>query len=174
MNKNILLIPLLLLAGCNSSSNGALDQSNNGTPCSFKEKKIRILMCVNDHNITESLVATIKAGIGHKYNLQIEEIPYADKLLEHAQNESIDVFILVFNNMLIPGAICPPEIRLKKALNVLSYIKEKFKKPVIAMAGWPGDPVFEEEAKSAGANYFFRLPFAVRVFQEAVGQCIIS
>jgi hypothetical protein len=167
MNETILSMAFLLFAGCAVAPKAAGYKDNTGTPGT-----LRILMSTNEPGFTEVLTGLLRTGIGHKYNLLIEEIPEANKLLEHAQSVPIDIFILILNNMLIPGASYSSHSRVKEALNVLSHIKKKYKKPVIAMAGWPDDPGFGEEARSAGANFFFRLPFEGQEFQQAVESCI--
>jgi hypothetical protein len=138
-----------------------------------KRKEVCVLMSANDAGITSTLTMWVQAGIGQKYPLQITETPFSRKLLEHAENNPVDIFIFVLNNMIIDeGVSDSAPLPLRKALKLVSEVKAKYKKPVIAMAGWPSDPAFSEEVRKAGADYFFPLPFPGPEFQETINRCM--
>ena len=87
------------------------------------------------------------------------------KNLVSAQNQECDLFVVVLNNLLIHGL----EERLKAALDIISHLKTKYNKPVIAMSGYFEDnPQLGEKAKRAGADAFFFLPFDCAEFVATV------
>ena len=66
----------------------------------------------------------------------------------------------MLNNMISDASeMFPSNTRLGQALQIISYLKNKYRKPVIAMTGWcPEGMNIHEEAERAGADYFFVIP----------------
>jgi hypothetical protein len=113
-----------------------------------------------EENIAKVIGMVLQNGLGPAYEVTVKEIPRASTFLKAAETEQVDIFIIVLNNMvpdaseLFPGT-CKPD----QALQIIAYLKQKYHKPIIAMAGWwPQGMNIHEEAKRAGADYFFVLP----------------
>lgn len=175
MKETTLLMNLLLLDGCAFSPKGVSYADNTGPPHTFKPEEVRILMSANDPATTKLLNEFLHARNGQKYFFLITEIAFATELLHHEQKNHVDIFIFVVDNILFTADTgYSSDNRIKEMLDFVSFLKRKYKKPVIAIEGWPNDPAFGEEAKSAGADFFFRLPFEGQEFQEAVEWCILD
>ena len=130
-------------------------------------------MSMTEPEMTKLLTEELREGIGKKYRLQITEIPEVDKLLDHAKRRQVDIFVLFLNNMLFSKDIpFSPVRRMEKALDVVSFLKATYGKPVIAMSAWRDDPAMGEKAKRAGSTYYFQLPLDIGPFIQAVENSI--
>jgi hypothetical protein len=136
-----------------------------------KPRELRVLMSTNEPLMTNFFGEVLKKEIGDTYVLRVAETPDAKGLMDTAQSYKADIFILILNNMLFPTN-SPPEARIEKALNVVSILKDKYRRPIIALAGWPKDQGFSEKAKLAGATFFFELPVKAQEFREAINKCL--
>jgi hypothetical protein len=135
-----------------------------------ERRKVHILMSIAEPDICGSIASTIHKGLGNKFDVSIVEYARVDQLLSHAENSPVDLFILLLNNMQF---IDPPPFRETRRwlpLEVVSHVRETYGKPVIALSG--SSRVEAEEAKQAGANFFFWLPVDWRPFIDAVAQCL--
>lgn len=139
--------------------------------CNSK-RQVRILISDLPNNVSESLSDVIKQVIGDKYDSKFVTTPYAHELLEFAEGHMFDIFILILNNIILLSENVSTQNRLEKSLEIVTHLTEKYRRPVIALAGWPDDPSFAERAKLAGARFFFRLPVKPKDFGVAVEQCL--
>ena len=138
----------------------------------FNNQQVRILIGNLDNNITAFLSTCIRDAIKDKYDLELKSTAHVDELLELAKGKSFDLSILVLNNIIFPSDNLPVEKRIERSLEVIAHLKTTYRKPIIAITGWPDDPSFDERAKHAGASFFFKLPFNPEDFQEAVSQLL--
>lgn len=136
---------------------------------------VLILMSAGgETDLVKALTALLNSKLGAYYDFQSREIPKASKFLEYAQAESIDVFLIVLNNI-IPDAdaMFPETGRLDQALKILSYLKERYHKPVFALSGYfPAKINLAAEALRAGADYFSALPPNADDFVQAMRSCL--
>jgi len=97
---------------------------------------------------------------------------FAKELLGYAQDHEFDIFIPIINNILFSSANLPAKKRVEKALKLITHFKRTYKKPIIALFGWPDDSSFAEKAKKAGAKFAFKLPYKAENLREAVRECL--
>jgi len=134
----------------------------------------RVLMAINEPDITKILTLSLKKYFGQKYDLSIAETPYAGRLLALAQRETADLFILLLNNMFysdIPSLL--EKNRVESGLAVITYLKETYQKPVIAMTGWyPYEGSWTvANTKQAGASFLLFIPVEGSLFRNVVRHC---
>ena len=91
--------------------------------------------------------------------------------MELAKHQKFDLYILILNNILFPSDL-PAESRIKKALRLVTHLKEKYKKPIIGLYGWPRESTFGRQAKLAGADFVQKLPFSIDSLKEAIEKCL--
>ena len=137
-----------------------------------KPKHIRILLCVGDDNIEEAISGYIKRSIKGKYDLWFTSSYYADDVLRLANEHTIDLFMMVVNNIIFRSEDSSAEQRIEKALQLVSFLSKTYKRPVIALYGWPNDPLFPEKTKQAGANFCIKLPSEPKEIREAIEVCL--
>lgn len=122
---------------------------------------IRLLMSTGgEEAIAKTMTMILQKALGPTYEVIPKEIPTASKFLEAADTEPVDLFVIMLNNM-FPDAtkMFPDTSKPDQALKIITYLKDKYRKPVIAMAGWwPEGMNIQEEANKAGSDYFFVWP----------------
>ena len=134
----------------------------------------RVLMSINEPDITKLLIFMFEKWFGQQYDLSIAETPYAGQLLTLAQREPIDLFVLLLNNMFYSDiADLEEKNRVQSGLAVIAQLKQTYQKPVITMTGWPPseDTWTQENTKQAGADFLFFLPLEGELFRNAVNKC---
>jgi len=131
-------------------------------------------MSIAESNIEKVLTFTIQKELGNKFDLSIIEISNVGQLLFHATKEPVDLFILLLNNMRFSDTTAFRETQRWAPLEVVSHLRKTYGKPLIVLTGyWPGElSRAEEEAKQAGASYFFWLPPDKQPLIDAVEQCL--
>lgn len=138
----------------------------------------RVLMCINEPNITKVVILVLQKEFGQKYDLSVAEIPYTDKFLAQAESEAVDLFILLLNNMFhSPDSKFRGDKnrnRVERQLDVITHLKHTYHKPVFAMTGWPlsADSWNDENTKQAGASFLFQLPVEGTLLRNAARQCL--
>jgi len=142
--------------------------------CSVQPRKMRISMSTADPDLSEGLTLAIQKELGNQFDVSIVEHSGVGQLLSYVESSPVDLFILVLNNLMFADTTMFRETRGWRSLEVVSRLRETYGKPVIALAGsWPGEGTSaEEEAKQAGASFFFWLPYNKRQFIDAVEQCL--
>ena len=120
------------------------------------------------------MLTDIEKELTNKFDLSVTEHMTVGQLLSHAENSPIDLFILVLNNLRFTEAPLFVSPSRWWPLEVVSFLKNAYGKPVIALAGaWPkGVKNIEEESKQAGASAFFLVPVDTHPFIEAVENCL--
>ena len=95
----------------------------------------------------------------------------------------MDVFIIIVNNI-IPDAweLFPtnlearntlPAIRVDQALQILSFLKQKYHKPVLALAAWwPENWDVSSKVKHHDLDYFSFLPTDGQSLVKALAKCL--
>ena len=134
-----------------------------------KKQQIRVLIGNFDDLLNEGIFEYIETIFKNKYDLKfIASNDYAE-ISELADKESVDIFILVINN-LGPWSCNIVEERMENSLQLIHQIKTIYKKPVIALCGWRKDASVIERAKIS-ADFFFFMPFEWDVFKDAIEKC---
>src|SRR5207245_940114 len=127
--------------------------------------------------ITKVFTLLLQNRLGTRYDFQVREIPYAAKFLEYAETQPVDLFVIVLNNIITDAqALFPDTFRFDQVVQIISCLKKKYRKPVIALAGgWPKEnKSYIAEVIEAGADQFFGLPPDPDAFIEAVRKCLES
>jgi DNA-binding NtrC family response regulator len=124
---------------------------------------------VEGGGIAQIISRIIKDKFENKYNLRVSIYFYGEDLLELADREIIDVFIPILNNLAWKDDSKANHIEAN--LQLITHIKEKYRKPVIALCGYctTSDAV---RAFKNGCDDFFTLPFIPEDFVEAVERCL--
>jgi hypothetical protein len=127
-------------------------------------------MSIADPDISEHLSNVIQKELGDEIDLSIVEYPQVGQFLSHAERSPIDLFILLLNNMQFTDTISFNTTSRWPPLEVISHLRETYGRPIIALIGSLG--ASEEEAKQAGATYFFWVPIDRQSFIDAVEECL--
>ncbi len=131
-----------------------------------RKRQLQVVIGTNDDSFINLVSEFLKKVIQDKYDLKINSFFYGEELLEFAENKSVDVFILVVNNIRFRH-FYPPQERIEKSLHLITQIRAKYKKPIIALAG--SSVIGKNEITDA--NFFFHLPFKEKDFMKAIDKC---
>ncbi|MFC1569126.1 hypothetical protein ACFL4L_02720 [bacterium] len=99
--------------------------------------------------------------------------PDVEELLQLASIYDIHLFILILNNIRTVKVKKSSHNGRQQILDLIKYLKYIYGKPVIALTGYDfDDPDFETHVISAGADFYFPLPFETEDFHKAVNHCL--
>lgn len=131
-----------------------------------KKRQLEVVMGDNDNVKIDAISELLQKRIGNRYNLTITSSFYAEEILELAENGSVDIFILTLNNIYYPSD------HLEKSLQLITKIKKKCEKPVIALSGLTVEEAsFVARAKPV-ADFFLMLPLKFDMLMDAVEKCL--
>jgi DNA-binding NarL/FixJ family response regulator len=131
-----------------------------------KKQQVRVIIgCCDDDGISEYLSDLVKEASKNKYDLKVFISFYSEEILELADREAIDIFILILNN--IDCFDYPIRERMENSLELITQIKSTYERPVIALSGWTEDFTQIERVELI-ADFFFPLPFEPSDIMEAV------
>lgn len=133
-------------------------------------RKINILIGNLDDGLTDVLSKLIKDLIKDKYDLKIRSSRYNDDLAQLSESCAVDIFILILNNIKFIDNLSYA-MRMASSLNLITYFKKTYGKPVIALSDWLEGSPFVEMAKRS-ADYYFSLPCEYDAFKEAIQKCL--
>lgn len=140
----------------------------------LRKRKVQVLIGDHQDNIGMLIFEWIKEEISDEYDLKAITTPIANELLELAQNNEFDIFILILNN--IKGFPSENLHGVKRVVNVLqlaTHLKTAHRRPVVALSGQPDEPTFsEEKAKLSGADFYFPIPCKMKDFMEAIKEIL--
>jgi hypothetical protein len=134
--------------------------------------KKEVLIGNHDKVMNDAFSKYIKLVVEDKYELLVTPAFLAEEILNFAKEHPIDLFIIVINNIIFRSEDLSAEHRIEKALNLVSFLSKSYNRPVIALYGWPDDPLFPEKAKQAGANYCFKMPFKFEELKKPIEKCL--
>lgn len=126
---------------------------------------LTVLIGETDDTFLEILGETTQDALGEKYELNVFSAVRSDEFLQNAESHPIDLFLLLLNNMIFPSSDIPGEDRLNQMFRLITHLKKTYGKPIIAFSAIPA---YQEQAKSAGADLFFRLPFKLEDLQQGI------
>jgi hypothetical protein len=135
----------------------------------LEKRQVKVLVGNFDDLMNDVFITIIKQVINDRYELKITIACFGDHLLEVPNKESIDLYILVMNNIYFSPHQLPES--WEKSLQFITQIKTKYKRPVIALSSWLEDTALVEKTKEA-ADFFFSMPFKIDAFKEAVEKCL--
>lgn len=148
-------------------------------------RHIHILMCTGgEKDFARVLTLTLNKYLGAKYDIEVQEIPFATRLLEYAARERVDAFLIILNNI-FPDAgdqfpasqnvsKAPGSLKVDHALQIAFYLKQQYHKPVLALTGWwPEDRDMAAEMKSYdGLDFLDFLPPDGESLANVLGHCL--
>ena len=137
-----------------------------------KMRQLRILIANSDDTINEGIKEMIKKIINDKYDLLVTPVWHGEEILNFAKEHPIDLFIMVINNIIFRSEDLSAELSIEKALWLIKFLRETYGSPVIALYGWPDDPLFPEKVKQAGANYCIGLPIKFEDLKKPIEECL--
>ena len=135
-------------------------------------RQLRILIANFDEAMNKDIQEIIKKIINDKYDLLITPVWLGEEILNFAKEHPIDLFIMVINNIIFRSEDLSAEHRIEKALQLVQFLRNEYKRPVIALYGWPDGPLFPEKAKQFGATFCIKLPPTQEEFQESIEMCM--
>lgn len=121
---------------------------------------VHVLMSTEgQEELTKLFTLLFNKRLGAQYEFQVCEISHASKFLEYAEREQVDLFLIILNNIVADAHDIFPASSKRGfwMAEIVTYLKQKYHKPVIALCGWPDDEI-ETEVRGAGADYFDLLP----------------
>ena len=141
-----------------------------------ERRKVHISMSMDEPDLMPMLTDAIQKGLCSQFDLAIAEHVTVGRLLSHAEQSSVDLFILMLNNLIFADTRLFDNTPRWRSFEVVSRLKAIYGKPIIAFAAsWPDEmssAEVEEETIKAGANFFFLLPPDKQSFIDAVEQCL--
>ncbi len=140
-------------------------KANSSAAEEVNMEHLTVLIGESDDVIVELLTNIIQAEIGDTIPIKVLGTHKGVELPGIAEVNPIDLFVPILNNLVFPGGH-----HKERALRLVTYFKKQYGIPIIAMAG-PAE--LAGPAKEAGADYFFKMPFGVAEFQEAVRRCLM-
>ena len=134
------------------------------------KRQVNILIGNLDDGLTDLLSELIRDVIKDKYDLKVRSSAYGEELLKLAENRTVDIFILVLNNIKFIDNLSYT-MAMASVMNLITFFKKTYEKPVIALSDWITDSPFVMMAKLS-ADFFFPLPFEHDSFKEAIQKCL--
>jgi len=136
----------------------------------LKKQQVRILIGNFDDPLTDLFHELIKEFIKNKYDLKVESSFYGEEILEFAENGTVDLFVLILNNIQF-RTFYPPQERMEKSLQLIKQIKRIYGRPVIVLSGLEENNSSLIARAKLDADFFFPLPFAPVAFMDAIEKC---
>ncbi len=131
--------------------------------------RLTVLIGDSEPILIEYVSELIEGVVGDDCKVEVSASHEADELLALAESRSTDLFVLCLNNVLFPAGNMPPAVRIQQALRLISDLKERFDRPIIALSGLPQ---YTRQATMVGADYSFDRPFDLDDFRDAVKGCL--
>jgi CheY-like chemotaxis protein len=139
----------------------------------------RVLTCINEPTIANFVSSCLQKEFAQQYDVSVKEAHSIDRLLAKGESDPPDLFILLLDNMFYSYSHCSASRHAKKnriehLLEVITRLRQKCRKPVIAMTEWlaGADSWNEENTKQAGVNFLFSLPLEGTLLRDAARQCL--
>jgi hypothetical protein len=130
-----------------------------------KNRQVRVIIGNCDDDISEYLCELVKEASKNKNDLRFFISDDSEEILELADNEAIDIFILIMNN--ISCYDYHIRQRMENSIKLIFHLKSKYGRPVIALSGWTDDFSLIERVEEI-TDFFLPLPFEPSDFMEAV------
>jgi hypothetical protein len=136
-------------------------------------KKQEVTLSFTDYqegSIGKILYQYINLKISDRYNVKDKWSYYGDELLEFAETEIVDIFILNLNCITNSDETLGLHERLEYSYKIVTQVKKANPTSlVIAFSGWSNQA---ERAKLAGVDFYFEMPFKHEEFMQVVEKCL--
>jgi hypothetical protein len=136
----------------------------------LKKEQVQVLVGNFNDPLNDLLTEIIKEVIKDKYDLKLRVAFYGEDIVKLANRESIDIFILILNNIRF-RPVYPVQERLETSSQLITQIKMTHGRPVIVLSGRLEDSWLVARTKRA-VDFFFLLPFEANAFKEAIEKCL--
>jgi ActR/RegA family two-component response regulator len=161
----------LVLSGDSSLVIIKSDLIKRGLELLHEKKKRQVKVLMADEFLKDLFTHMLEEKSSEKYDFYFVTAKTADEILELAQTIEFDIFILVLNNIIFSENNLPVINRLRKALKLVTHLKNTYSKVVLTFSGY-SDINIEEKAKKAGADFYFQLPCKNEDVSEAFTICL--
>jgi len=131
-----------------------------------RKRQLQVVIGNIDNSFVDLVSQLFMKIVQDKYDLKIKSFFYGEELLKFVENKSVDIFVLVANNIRFRKFYLPQE-RIEKSLHLITQIRAKHKNPIIALTG--SSVIGRNEITDA--NFFFHLPFKEKDFMKAIDKC---
>jgi hypothetical protein len=131
----------------------------------YKNRQVRVIIGNRYDDTTEYLCELVKEASINKNNLRFLISDDSEEILELADSEAIDIFILIMNN--ISCYDYHIRQRMENSIKLIYHLKSKYGRPVIALSDWTEDLSQIERVESI-ADFFLPIPFEQSDFIEAI------
>lgn len=141
-----------------------------GLELSNEIKKRRVRVLIGDDppmGIIGSVIsAYIQKEFSKNYVLKFMFTPRGEEIIDHAKKGSMDIFILILNNIIYSTVSSSLEMSLKHN----SEIRKQYGRPVIGLSGYTED-TYVEMVKSV-FDFFLPLPCKLDELRIAFDKCL--
>ena len=134
-----------------------------------KKQNLEVLIGNHDDLLIDMTSQSIKSLVKGKYDLKVRSSMRVEEILELAENNAIDIFILTLNNLFYSNSTGDFS---DDSLELIVKIKTTWGSPIITFSGYRSDDHSFVERVKKTADFFFPLPFKVDVFKEAFNKCL--
>jgi len=131
---------------------------------------LNVLIGNYEESINTLISEMVKEVIQDKFDLTILTCSHSENILLEADENPIDLFIIIINNIIFPSASTIQD-SVENPLQLLAHIKTKYQKPIIALSGWSDNSTLSDEVKYL-SDFFFLLPFEPDSLGEAIEKCL--
>ena len=118
----------------------------------LKKNQLRVFIGNHEDLVSEAIEDFIEKTIGDEYSHSIIPVWSGEDILNFVKENPVDIFIIVTNNIIFRSEDSCAERGVEDGLQLISFLKKTYNKPIIALYAYPDDPLFPEIAKQAGAN----------------------
>jgi len=120
--------------------------------------------------------------LSRECELDIETTPFSEEIIELAEKNPPDLFLLFFFNNIrfktnpvnFPNARYKSpkcDNRLEKALELASHLKETYSVPLFIVSGWDGDPPLTRQLQEV-SDWYSKSPFEQSEFENAAREIL--
>ena len=135
-----------------------------------KKQKLEVLIGNHDDLLIDMTSQSIKSLVKGKYDLKVRSSMRVEEILELAENNAIDIFILTLNNIVFCSNLAKDF--LDDSMELIVKIKTTWGSPIITFSGYRSDDHSFVERVKENADFFFPLPWELDVFKEAFNKCL--
>ena len=137
----------------------------------INDKRINILIGDIEGIMVDFYIEVISDIVENNCILNFVDTYHDDFIISFADANHIDLFILHLNNIFNLSDITTSSDFFEKKLQLISYIRNRYTKPILALS------VFEDfsgKAEMAGATVLLRTPFGITELIEALKKCDVG
>jgi len=129
--------------------------------------QITALLGIVEPTIEELITDIIRHALPAQATLAIRDVCTLSEIEDATAEGNLDLAVLFLNNLIAPNA----EERVASALAGVRHLASRGI-PVISLCGWTDARRVANLASAAGSKFHFPSPFDVKLFEDAVRQCL--